>query len=188
MLGEVSLSMRASLALPGMTGAESSELLGIVLGLWVCYQSRYVHSRFVLLVDSADAINHVFERQDPTGEDGWDLYPAIMLARVLVSHLSDLGIHVSFEKVASSRNLAHFIASSGIRHRRRDHWSSSEDEWPEVLPRVFQDVWRDVAKNCRGEGIEGMHVQTSNKCYAPLRFRFSDAVSSALDSVARGAV
>ena len=57
-----------------------------------------------------------------------------------------------------------------------------------MLPRVFQDVWRDVAKNCRGEGIEGMHVQTSNKCYAPLRFRFSDAVSSALDSVARGAV
>ena len=174
-----------------MTGAECATLLGIVLGLWWCYQGRlteYRDSRFVLLVDSADAINHVFEKQDPTGEDGWDLYPAIMFARVLVSHLTDLGIHVSFEKVASSRNLAHFIASSGIRHRRRDHWSSSEDEWPEVLPRVFQDVWRDVAKNCRGEGIGGMHVQTSNKCYAPLRFRFSDAVSDVLHSVARGAV
>ena len=179
----------ASLALPGMTGAECSTLLGIVLGLWWCYQGRhteYRDSRFVLLVDSVDAINHVFETQDPTGESGWDLYPAIMLARVLVSHLSDLGIHVSLEKVASSRNLAHFIANTGIRTRRQGNWLTSEDEWPEVLPRVFQDVWHDVARNCRGEGVEGMHIQTRNKCHAPLRFRFSDAVLSALDSVARG--
>ena len=63
---------------------------------------------------------------------------------------------------------------------------TSEDEWPEVLPRVFQGVWHDVARNCRGEGVEGMHIQTRNKCHAPLRFRFSDAVLSALDSVARG--
>ena len=179
-------TLSASLALPGMTGAECSALLGVVLGLWVCYQSRhteYRHSRFVLLVDSANAIKHVFQNEDPTNADGWDLYPAIALARKLVSLLGELGIQVSFEKVASRKNLAHLIAKAEMRYRRDPNWLTREDDWPEALPRVFQDVWHDVARNRRGER---MVTDSHNKCYAPMRYKFSENVSSALASVARG--
>ena len=178
---ELGLAVRASLALLGMTGAESSELLGIVLGLRVCYQSRHMHSRFVLLVDSANGLRHVFHEQDPTDTDGWDLYPAIVLARNFVSLLGDLNIQVSAEMVESRRNLAHLIARSEMLYRRRGGWMPLQECWPEALPRVFQDVWRDVARNRRGEGI------ARNKCYNPIRYEFSEGVSSALASVAHGA-
>jgi len=175
---ELFLAVRASLALPGMTGAESSELLGIVLGLWVCYQSRHMHSRFVLLVDSANGLRHVFHEQDPTDTDGWDLYPAIVLARNFVSLLGDLNIQVSAEKVASRKNLAHHIAKSEMLYRREGGWVPHEDCWPAALPRVFQDVWHDVARSRRGEG---MITGPRNK-----RYKFSDDVLSVLVSFAAG--
>jgi len=119
----VSMTTRASLTLPGITGAEASELLGITLGLWVCYLSRRMYSRFVILVDSANARNHVFLKQDPTNADGWHLWPAIMLARKLVSLLRAMEIEVSSEKVSSRRNMAHHIALSEMQCRRECGWT-----------------------------------------------------------------
>ena len=116
------MSNRASLALPGIPGAEASKLLGITLGLLGCFQSRRMLSRFVLLVDNDNAIKRVFLKHDPTEADGWDLWPAILLARRLVSLLGDLEIVVSAEKVLSRKNLAHHIAKSEIQYRRGRGW------------------------------------------------------------------
>ena len=170
------MTMRASLALPGITGAEASELLGITLGLWVCYLSRRMHSRFVILVDSANARNHVFLKQDPTNADGWHLWPAILLARNLVDLLREMGIEVSSEKVSSRRNMADHIAKSEMRYRRECGWMCDEDYWPDPLPRAFQEVWRYVAKY-RGD---------SATVFVSRSYGFSDEVSQALDRFARG--
>ena len=176
----------ATLALPGMTGSECSVLLGIVLGLWVCYHSshlpEYRLSRFVLLVDSQHAIKHVFQSVDPTNADGWHLYPAILLARELVSLLDGLGIQVSCEKLTSAKNQAYPLARADLIDRRAGEWASGDDDWPDGIPHAFQDVWRDVARNRRGEGIP------KNKVYNPKRYEFSEEVSSALLSVSRDAL
>ena len=170
------MTVRASLALPGITGAEASELLGITLGLWVCCLSRRMHSRFVILVDSANARNHVFLRQDPTNADGWHLWPAIMLARKLVSLLRAMEIEVSSEKVSSRRNMAHHIAKSEMRYRRECGWMCDEDYWPDPLPRAFQEVWRHVAK----------YRMDTATVFLSKSYVFSDEVFQALDSFARG--
>ena len=172
----VSMTTRASLTLPGITGAEASELLGITLGLWVCYLSRRMYSRFVILVDSANARNHVFFKQDPANADGWHLWPAIMLARKLVSLLRSMEIEVSSEKVSSRRNMAHHIALSEMRYRRECGWTIDEDRWPDPLPRAFQEVWRYVARFRRDTAT----------VFLSRSYVFSDEVSQALDCFARG--
>jgi len=70
-----------------------------------------------------------------------------------------------------------------LQDRRDGNWATDDDDWPDALPRVFQDVWRDVARSRRGEGMD---TDSRNKCYAPLRYKFSENVLSALASVARG--
>ena len=172
----VSMTTRASLTLPGITGAEASELLGITLGLCVCYLSRRMHSRFVILVDSANARNHVFFKQDPANADGWHLWPLILLARNLVDLLREMGIDVSSEKVSSRRNTADHIAKSEMRYRRECGWMYGEDRWPDPLPPAFQEVWRCVAKY-------RMDMATVVLCKS---FVFSDEVFQALDSFVRG--
>ena len=176
----VSMTMRASLALPGIMGAEASELLGITLGLLGCYQSRRMYSRFVLLVDSENAIKHVFLKQDPTDTDGWDLYPAIALARNLVELLRELNIQVSAEKVVSRKNLAHHIAKSEMQYRRDRGWKPHEERWPEALPYVFREVWHDVARSRSGERMD------TGTRFLSRGYNYSDDVLSALDSFARG--
>ena len=176
---------RASLALPGMTGAESSELLGIVLGLWVCCQSCRMHSRFVLLVDSANGLKHVFQDQAPSDADGWDLWPAIVLARKLVSLLRELNIQVSAVKVESRKNLAHHIAKSEMQYRRDRSWGDLEERWPEGIPCVFREVWYDVARSRRRSRRRCESMDTGTRCLSR-GYEFSDDVLSALDSFARG--
>ena len=174
----------ASLALPGMTGSECSALLGIVLGLWVCYHSRqhtgYRCSRFVLKVDCQNAITHVFQNVDPTSADGWHLYPAILLARELVSLLVGLGIQVSCEKMTSAKNQAYQMARADLQDRRDGNWATGDDDWPDSIPLVFQDVWREVARNRRGEGMD------TATGFLSRGYVFSDEVSNALARVARG--
>ena len=87
LIAGVDNASRASLALPGMTGAEVSELLGIIFGLMKCFQFRHSYTMFVLMVDSKNAIKHVFGMLDPVGRRGQDLWPAIALARLLVCRL-----------------------------------------------------------------------------------------------------
>ena len=60
-----------------------------------------------------------------------------------------------------------------MRYRRDRNWLTREDDWPEALPRVFQEVWHDVARIRRGEG---MVTDSRNKCYAPMRYKFSENV------------
>ena len=66
----VSMSTRASLALPGITGAGASELLGVTLGILGCFQSRRMHSRFVLVLDRMPWIMYSFSRIPRTETDG----------------------------------------------------------------------------------------------------------------------
>ena len=176
----------ASLALPGMTGSECSALLGIVLGLWVCYHSRlhtgYLCSRFALLVECQNAITHVFQNVDPTNADGWHLYPAILLARELVSLLVGLGIQVSCEKMTSAKNQAYQMAKADLQDRRDGNWATDDDDWPDSIPRVFQDVWREVARNRRGEGMD------TATGFLSRGYVFSDEVSNALASAAYAAL
>ena len=162
---------RASLALPGMTGAEASELLGIILGLMICFQYRHSSSMFVLMVDSNNAIKHVFEKTDPVDRSGQDLWPAIALARLIVCRLEDMNIRVSWEKVSSRQNLAHHLALAELRYRRERGWRPFDDSWLPPLCEAFQEVFQSVATNRSNPGMD----------LPP--FSFSDEVLSALDSL-----
>ena len=113
-----------------------------------------MHSRFVLLVDNDNAMKHVFLKHDPTEADGWDLWPAILLARRLVSLLGDLKIVVSAEKVLSPKNLAHHIAKSEMQYRRGRGRKPNEEYWPEPLPHAFHEGWDHVASSRRSSGMD----------------------------------
>ena len=173
------LSMRASLALPGMTGGESSELLGVVLGLCVCMKSRRMfqlvqgeYLSFVLLVESEDACKHVFQEPEPTEARGSDLWPVISLARNLVSRLRQHEHQVYAEQVVSRKNLAQYIARSEMLYRRKRGWEPLEDSWPDAVPSAFREVWHDVLRSRSGD----------NKMRKG--YELSDGVLHALDSLA----
>ena len=153
LLSGVSLSNRVSLALklPGVAGAEASVLLGITLGLLACFESRRMHTRFVFLLDCKTVMDYVFLEQDPIDRDGAQVWPAILLARRLVSQLGGLKIEVSAELVSSGRNLAHHIAKSEMEYRRGRRWDRSDDRWVASLPVSFREVWVQVASNCRSD-------------------------------------
>ena len=75
---------RASLAGP-FQGSEASELLGIVGALAHVLSLGIVFTDLTLRVDSQNAIDHVFHCKEPSTPAGRLLYPAILLARLLVS-------------------------------------------------------------------------------------------------------
>ena len=159
----------------------------------MCYQSRrmFPHQslRFVLLVDSADACKHVFQILDPTEARRSDLWPAISLARNLVSRLRQHDIQVCAEQVVSRKNLAHHIAKSEMRYRRDRGWRPHEDRWPEALPCVFREVWHDVARSRSGESMDtGTRLLSkgSGRNKMPKVDELSDDVLRALDCIARG--
>ena len=131
-------------------------------------------------MDSAKALKHVFQDQAPSDADGWDLWPAIVLARKLVSLLREVNIQISAEKVLSRKNLAHHIAKSEMRYRRDRGWKPHEDRWLEALPCVIREVWHDVARSRRGESMD-----TGTRFFSR-GYKFSDDVLSALDTIARG--
>ena len=79
-----STESHVSLALPGMTGVDASELLGIVVGLLEIFSLRHVYSSAVLLTCSQFVITHVFLRVNPVGRRGQEVWPAIALARRIV--------------------------------------------------------------------------------------------------------
>ena len=182
------LSMRASLALPGMTGGESSELLGLVLGLCVCMKSRRMfqlvqgeYLSFVLLVESEDTCMHVFQEPEPTEARGSDLWPVISLARNLVSRLRQHEHQVYAEQVVSRKNLAQYIARSEMLYRRKRGWEPLEDSWPDAVPSVFREVWHDVLRSRSGESMSKRSV-VHNKMRKG--YELSDGVLHALDSLA----
>ena len=137
---------RASLALPGMTGAEASEFLGITLGLLEIYRFRNLYSSAVLVVDSQYAIKHVFQSVGPGDRPHQDVLPAIVLARRIVCVLEDLNIRVSAVTASSRENLAPELAQSEMEYRRAGGWLPDEDRWP--CDAAFKTVFQCVARNC----------------------------------------
>lgn len=170
------ISSRASLALPGITGSETSELLGIMLGLMQIFRIRESYSMFVLMIDSQRAIEHVFKRMNPVERSGHDLWPCIVLARRIVCVLQGMGVRVLAMKVPSQDNLAHKLANSEMKYRREQGWRSENDHWPHPLCDAFKDVFHCVAANRRSPGID----------LPP--FSFSKEVLKSLDKLVGGCV
>ena len=84
-------------------------------------------------MDSQNALDHVFQRQAPVCSDGKDLWPAIILARMLVDRLQRLHVRVLYQKIPREDNLAHSIAKSEQRRRYRRGWVSADDRWPDCM-------------------------------------------------------
>ena len=141
------LSSRASLALPGMTGSEASELLSIILGLMQVRMLSGRYGRYHIMVDSQRALEHVFEDTDPVERSGRDLWPGIILARELLIRLRRTGVSVYAEKVMSRKNLAHVIAYQEQKYRRESGWVVEEDEWPCPLRESFKEVFSAMVWN-----------------------------------------
>ena len=135
------------------TGAEASELLGIICLLQYLWHKWTVdgealYNAIVIRIDSKNAMHHVFRREPPLYEDGRYLLPAISLAMYLVKRFTDAGMRVTPEHVSSKHNSAHAIAKNEqARRRRTDQWSAAYDVWPEFLPVVWQNVFRHVSTN-----------------------------------------
>ena len=157
------ISSRASLALDGITGAETSELLGITLGLLEISRVREKYSLFVLMIDSQNAIDHVFGGKAPVKKDGQDLLPCILLARRILRLLLDAGVKVSAVKVARRYNLADRLAKSEMRYRRDRGWLLEEDHWPYPLCDPFKSVFYYVAANRRCPGMISTQIRLSQR-------------------------
>ena len=76
----------------------------------------------------------------------------------------------------------HWLSLRDLQDRRDGNWATDEDDWPVCIPRVFQDVWREVARNRRGEGMD------TATGFLTRGYVFSDEVSNALASAAYAAV
>ena len=157
------ISSRASLALTGITGAETSELLGITLGLMEIYRHRGSYKLFVVMIDSQNAIDHVFEEKDPVERSGRDLWPCILLARRIVSLLQSIGVKVSATKVPRRHNLGDCLAKSEMRYRIKHDWRHEDDYWPYPHSSALKSVFHCVARNRRCPGIDLPHCSLSKE-------------------------
>ena len=157
------ISSRASLALTGITGEETSELLGITLGLMEIYRHRGSYKLFVVMIDSQNAIDHVFEEKDPVERSGRDLWPCILLARRIVSLLQSIGVKVSAMKVPRRHNLGDCLAKSEMRYRIKHDWRHEDDYWPYPHSSALKSVFHCVARNRRCPGIDLPHCSLSKE-------------------------
>ena len=74
------------------------------------------------------------------------------------------------------------LSKAALQDRREGNWATHEDDWPASIPCVFQDVWREVARNRRGEGMD------TATGFLSRGYVFSDEVSNALASAAYAAL
>ena len=132
-------SNRASLALR-MTGSETADILRMVGGMCMIAEHRDEYGSFVLRIDSQNAIDHIFERIDPSTPAGRDLWPGIKLARALYDRLRDLNVDVQYAKVPSKQNLAHHVAKAEQEYRLAGNWLAAQNRWP--LPKSFREVFK----------------------------------------------
>ena len=125
-------------------GAGVSELIGIAGALDAVY-GEFLHERAVhFYVDSENALNHVFNGQDPTTLEGRYLWPVIKLARHVLRAVR-ARVEVSAFHVPTERNLAHHIAIRELRRRRVQEWRRP-DVWDD-LPAEFATACKYVAYN-----------------------------------------
>ena len=135
-----------SQALPGITGAEIPELLGIILGLLeIVWRRRFCDSAVLMTCDPY-VIGHVFEGYNPPDISGQKVWPAIALARRLLSVAEDFGISVSVEEVSPRDNPAPHSARRQIEYRRARGWLPGEDRW--FYDAAFKSVFLCVSRNC----------------------------------------
>ena len=128
-------------------GSEASELLGIVGALAYILSLRITFIDLTVCTDSQRAYDHVFECQEPSSIAGRKLYPAIRLARALISNLRGKGIHLKYQKNPREVNFAHGIAKDAQRRRFNTDWLSGDNVWPGYMDIAWQDVFRNVAHN-----------------------------------------
>ena len=98
------------------------------------------------MVDSQNAIKHVFQRVNPVDRSGQEVWPAIALARRIVSLLEVLNISVSAESMSSRENVAPHSDRQEIEYRQAGDWLPDEDRWP--YDAAFKTVFHCVARNC----------------------------------------
>ena len=168
------LSSRASLALPGMTGSEASELLSVILGLMQVRWQYGIYGRYHIMVDSQRALEHVFEAKDPVDRSGRDLWPGIILARELLLRLRRKGVSVYGEKVLSRQNLAHVLAYQEQTYRRESGWAVDDDEWPSPLRESFKEVFSAMVWNRTHQHLVAPPFCLSEAVLADLREIFWD--------------
>ena len=180
------ISSRASLALRGMTGAEASELLSIILGLLHVRLLSGRYGVYHIMADSQNALEHVFQDKDPVDKSGRDLWPGIILARELLIRLRRTGVAVYGEKVTSRKNLAHVIAYQEQKYRRESGWVVHEDEWPYPLRESFKEVFSAMVWNRTHPHLVAPRFCLSEAVLADLRAIFRDPPDSVLYSTAEG--
>ena len=134
-----------SLALPGITGFEICALFGIILGLLEIVHLRHFHDSAVLTTCDRYAIEHVFKGVNPVDSSGQKVWPAIALARRLLSIAEDFGISVSVEEV-SPLSVSVASAFQEIEYRRARGWLPGEDRW--FYDAAFKSVFWCVCRNC----------------------------------------
>ena len=152
-----------SLALLGIAGAEIPELFGITLGLLQIVTLRHFHSSAVLLTCDRYVIEHVFKGANPVDRSGQVVWPAIWLARSLLSVAQAFGISVSAEEVSFRENPAPRQARDEIEYRRGRGWSD-EDRW--LYDAAFKSVFLCVSRNCSNPTLDLPHFDFSRdvKC------------------------
>ena len=111
----------------------------VALGSILYDRQHQAPESYAILSDSKNAIHHVFDDIDPTHRDGKYLWPAIMLARALLSKVrrSKRGIRIQW--IPRKQNLAHAIARDEQRRRYKEYW-----QLPDVLPIFFEEEWVSV--------------------------------------------
>ena len=150
------LSGRASLA-SQFTGAEASELLGIVGALLGAFDMAPYYNEIVCCIDSQNAVDHVFGYKQPVYTDGWDLMPAIQLCRMLFTRLRLARCRVvSGRSIPKNIHLPHQIAHHEQRRRYDRDWLAADDVY-HPIPVCFMEVFKLVARN-RGSGHKSYEV------------------------------
>ena len=123
-------------------------IISVLQYLWIQRSPETEYNAILIRIDSQNAIYHVFQHGVPIMDTGMYLLPAISLARYLVQRFSKIGINVSPKYIPSKQNCAHCIAKNEqARRRRNDRWSVAYDVWPQFLPVVWQNVFRNVSSN-----------------------------------------
>ena len=106
---------------------------------------------FVLTTCDRYAIEYVFNGGNPVDSSGQKVWPAIALARRLLSIAEDFGSSVSVEEV-SSPSVSVASAFQEIEYRRVRGWLPGDDRW--FYDAAFKSVFLCVSRNCSYPTLE----------------------------------
>ena len=124
-------------------------MLGIAGALLACIRHSNTFRVAVLRIDSQNAIRHAL-KDEPPGEEGRYLLPAIMLCRRLRGRCQELGVWIRAEWISGDRNPAHRVAYAEQRLRTKAAWRVDDDRSPVYFPELVNPVFKLVLKNMLG--------------------------------------